>query len=257
MKSNRAYGRHTPTPLPFRAMLERSTVSLPLAVDLRANCGPIKDQGQEGSCTAHAGTSAAEWIYRAYRKEQTVFSPAYLYTNELDAQGSFPQDAGSDGTTLCQQVIAKGLCPLANDPYVPGQIVANTPDQDTAAGGFKLIGAYHGLVGSKTALSVLGDPIPFPVLMGFSVMDDFENCNGVYLAKGNPLGEGHEMVATGGYDVGDTPMFRPANCPPAVLFQNSWGQDWGWDSGYVWVALSVLDDPDTDLKIMHPGKPWA
>jgi len=39
----------------------KAAKSLPAAVDLRAWCSPIEDQGSLGSCTAHAGVGIAEY----------------------------------------------------------------------------------------------------------------------------------------------------------------------------------------------------
>ncbi len=90
----RRYGRKEPPPLPHHMMLARRTSGLPAVIDLRAWAGPIKDQGDEGSCTAHAGSSAREWISRKYFGKQPIQSPQFLYARELDAQGSFPDDDG-------------------------------------------------------------------------------------------------------------------------------------------------------------------
>lgn len=256
---NRTYDRHIPAPLPSYRLLTRVSANLPPTVDTRPFCGPIKDQGQEGACTAHAGTSASEWIHRAYLKSKSlVFSPQYTYAKELIAQGSFPNDVGSDGTTLCGTLIASGCCELALYPYKAGDIETPTPNQDANAATHTL-GAYHGLTGSAVALSVLGDPVPWPVCVGFTVYESFESdataSSGIY----NPgVGEsslgGHEVLMVG-YDVGDSATLRPDTCPPAVLIQNSWGTGWGL-GGFFWMALPVLDDPDTDLKIAHAGGPW-
>src|SRR5258708_6180195 len=163
----RKYGRKVPLPLPLHRMLSRRNPALPPGVDTRANCGPIKDQGSEGSCTAHAGTSANEWIHRAYLKSAPVFSPQYTYIKELIEQGSFPNDVGSDGVTLCDVLIADGCCEESLYPYVAGQLTATTTAQDLNAASTRL-GAYHGLIGSETALSVLADATPWPVEIGFT-----------------------------------------------------------------------------------------
>src|SRR5580704_438589 len=68
---------------------------VPQQVDLREWGGPIKDQGEEGSCTGHAFSSAREWIARMYEKTSPILSPQCLYAEELLAEGSFPQDAGA------------------------------------------------------------------------------------------------------------------------------------------------------------------
>src|SRR5689334_15130134 len=56
--------------LRFRASL----VEIPTSVDLRPFCPPIEDQGGLGSCSAHASTSAMEFLYR---KAQIPTPPAF------------------------------------------------------------------------------------------------------------------------------------------------------------------------------------
>jgi hypothetical protein len=257
----RKYGRKIPAPLPAHRMISRAVPNLPPAVDLRSWCGPIKDQGELGSCTGHAFSSAMEWIFRKYLAKQPVLSPLYLYAKELIADGNFPNDDGSTGTTGCNVSIVDGCCQDSLYPDSLQTIEQPTPAMDANAKQYAM-GAYHGLTGSQVALSVLGDPIPWPVQMGFTAYSSFESgevaSSGIYNPQaGESVLGGHEMTATAGYDFGPTPTFRPANCPPAVLFQNSWGENWGWNgSGMVWIVLSVLDAPDTDLKIVHSGAPW-
>lgn len=257
--AGRRYGRKTPLPLPAHRMLTAVNPNLPSVVDLREWCGPLKDQSDEGSCTAHAGTSANEWIHRKYLRSTPIFSPQYTYAKELLLQGNFPTDEGSDGVTLCNTMIVSGCCEESLYPYVAGQILMPTADQDTNAAGYRL-GAYHGLAGSAVALSVLGDPTPWPVEIGFTVYESFEGSatasTGVMSlpAPGESILGGHEVLAVG-YDIGDTPSIRPADCPPAFLIQNSWGASWG-DKGFFWMPLAIADAGDTDLKIAHAGAPW-
>lgn len=253
------FDRNVPEPLPVHMMLTRDKVTQPV-VDLRQWLGPRKNQGQEGACTAHAGTEDGEWIYRKYKNQSPIFSPQYTYAKELQKQGDFPQDDGSDGTTLCEVIIENGFCELDAYPYVAGQINAPTPDQAANAAKFKLVGAYHGLQGSTTALSVISDPVPWTVCMGFTVYDSFESnqvaTTGIYNPQpGEGILGGHEVHIVG-CDVGDTPTLRPANCPPAMLVENSWGEGWGWEGGFFWAVLSVLNDAQTDLKVFHLGAPW-
>ena len=255
----RRYGRKIPAPLPAHRMLWRVSAGLSPVIDLREWCGPIKDQGAEGSCTAHAGTSANEWIHRRYLENSSVvFSPQYTYAKELIAQGNFPQDAGSDGVTLCNTMIANGCCELSTYPYVAGQIEMPTAAQDANAAQYRM-GAYHGLTGWGVAMSVLGDPVPWPVEMGFTVYSSFESDATAQTGIYNPGSDeevlgGHEVLLVG-YDLGATPTLRPANCPPAFLVQNSWGTGWGL-SGFFWAVTAVLNDGQTDLKICHSGHPW-
>ena len=213
------------------------------------------------SCTAHAGTSAREWINRAYLHRSGIFqfSPAYTYAKELLAQGNFPEDSGSDGVTLCGTMVTDGCCELSLSPYAAGQISKPTLEQDANAR-LHTLGAFHGLQGSSTALSVLGDPTPWPLLIGFTVPPLFESSevatSGYLPEAGGSIG-GHEVLGVG-YDItedGDNRRIRPVGCPPAFLIQNSWGAGWGL-SGFFWMPITYLDREDTDIKIAHSGQPW-
>lgn len=255
------YDRIQPPPMAAHRMITKVSEGLLPVADLRLHCGPVKDQGPEGSCTAHANAEGAEWEFRAYLNKQPIFSPQYTYEKELIHDGSFPNDNGSDGETACIVAIASGFCELSLDPYIAGRIVRPTAEQDKNAAQWRL-GAYHGLSGSSVAQSVLGDPVPWPVLMGFDVYDSFESDEvaqtGIYnpnMASESILG-GHEILIVG-YDLGARPTLRPVSCPPAFLVMNSWGTGWGWNgTGFFWAVPGVLNDPNTDLKIAHLGHPW-
>jgi len=258
--ADRRYGRSAPPPMPLHRMLRRITPGLSPAVSLLASAGPVKNQSDEGSCTAHAGTGAMEWIFRAYHKAQPILSPQYLYACELLRQGNFPEDSGSDGQTLCESMIFKGCCLESAYPYVAGQILSPTAAQDATARHYAM-GAYHGVGGSAVAASVLGDPVPWPLLIGFTVYNSFES-DAVAATGIVPLPKPQEAVLGGhevlclGYDIGVNPTIRPQGCPPAFLIRNSWGAGWGLN-GNCWMPREYFDMADTDIKIAHSGHPWA
>jgi hypothetical protein len=145
---------------------------VPLHVDLREWGGPIKDQGEEGSCTGHAFSSAREWIARKYEKASPILSPQCLYVEELIADGSFPKDEGAMPRTGCQALTAKGCCEASLYPYVAGKFTAPTVAQAQNALKYKT-GAYHRIGSLPDFLSCLADPTPWPVPVGFAVYESF------------------------------------------------------------------------------------
>jgi len=257
--SGRRYGRSKPAPLPAHRMISRAATGLPAVVDLRKWCGPIKDQGDLGSCTGHAFSSAMEWIFRKYLGKQPILSPLYLYAKELIADGDFPNDDGSTGVTGSNVAIANGCCEDSLYPDASQTIEQPTPEMDANAAEYRM-GAYHGLSSSLVAQSVLGDPTPWPVEIGFTVYQSFESdavaktgIMPVPASREAVLG-GHEVLIVG-YDLDSTPTIRPADCPPCFIVQNSWAESWG-DKGFFYMPVEILDAADTDLKIVHAGAPW-
>lgn len=57
----------------------RKAVKLPFAVDLRAWCSPIENQGNLGACTAHAGVGLIEYYERKSSGKHIDASRLFLY----------------------------------------------------------------------------------------------------------------------------------------------------------------------------------
>jgi Papain family cysteine protease len=226
------------------------SASYPQQVDLREFAGPIKDQGQEGSCTGHAFSSAREWMARRYEHTFLILSPQYLYVEELIADGSFPHDAGAMPRTGCRTLTTKGCCEASLYPYVAGRLAAPTLEQEQNALKYKA-GAYHRIGTLQDFLGCLADPTPWPVTIGFTVYESFMTpaVARTGLVPTPKPGEqpqgGHEVLCLG-YDLSKQ----------LALVQNSWGDSWG-QQGYFWMPFAVITAPDTDLWIVHTGRPWS
>ena len=230
--------------------LSRATPSdYPAVVDLREFGGPIKDQGEEGSCTGHAFSSAREWIARKYEKASPILSPQCLYAEELIADGDFPNDDGAMPRTGCQVLTKLGVCEASLFPYVAGKITAPTPAQAANALKYKT-GAYRRLSTLVDVISCLANKTPWPVTVGFTVYESFMSQQvadtGIMpIPKPDEQQQGGHEVLCLGYD----------QTRQLALIQNSWGDSWG-QKGYFWMPFKTLIDPSTDLWIVHTGSPW-
>jgi C1A family cysteine protease len=227
----------------------RRLAPVPQHVDLRQWGGPIKDQGDEGSCTGHAFSSAREWMARRYERTSPILSPQCLYVEELLADGSFPKDEGAMPRTGCQVLTARGCCEASLYPYVSGKFTAPTPEQSQNALKYKT-GAYHRIGTLPDFLSCLAEPTPWPVLVGFVVYESFmteQVADTGIMAIPDPDEQqqgGHEVLCLG------------YNLPNHMaLIQNSWGDGWG-QKGYFWMPFEVIASPNTDLWMVHTGGPW-
>ncbi len=222
---------------------------IPQHVDVREWSGPIKDQGEEGSCTGHAFSSAREWIARKYEKSSPILSPQFLYAEELIAEGRFPGDEGAMPRTGCRVLAAKGCCETALYPYAAGQLTMATTEQLQNALRYKT-GAYHRIESLSDFLRCLADATPWPVAVGFTVYESLmtQQVADTGVMPIPKLGEwqrgGHEVLCVG-YDL-------PKQL---ALMQNSWGDGWG-QGGYFWMPFDVVASADTDLWMVHTGGPW-
>ena len=222
---------------------------VPQHVDLREWGGPIKDQGEEGSCTGHAFSSAREWIARMYEKSSPILSPQCLYVEELLADGSFPNDEGAMPRTGCQVLTSKGCCEVSLYPYVAGNFTVPTAAQAQNALKYKT-GAYHRIETLSDLLNCPADRTSWPVLVGFVVYESFltrQVADSGVMPIPKPGEEpqgGHEVLCLG-YDL-------PKQL---ALIQNSWGDSWG-QRGYFWMPFEVISSPDSDLWMVHTGGVW-
>lgn len=246
-KNNRRYGFFPSLP---DALTPRFKFTAPLAippsVDLTPWCGPVKDQGQLGACTAFAGTGYLEYLYRRFKNQQPVLSPLFLYYKEREADGDLGQgDTGSFGSTTVKVINQVGVCEESVDPYDISQFETAPTDAQIADAANWKAGAYHAMDTPDIRFSVASN---YPVLIGISVYDSFESSDWgsdwtMPAPSGSLLG-GHEIYIKG-YD--DTRQ--------AFDVRNSWGTGWG-RSGDFWLPYTLLPQILSEARMQHFGKPW-
>lgn len=231
-------------------------------VDFRSKVPYIKDQGQAGSCTAHAGTSFMELLYRTQpswlAKKVDVntlrFSPLFVYGQERMREGTFDSDAGADSRTIFQVLASTGACLESNDLYDAKKIfISPTKEQLADASKYK-IGSYHRIIDVETAKTVLVSGYTFTI--GMPMYQQFEGDEAatsgkIAMPSGSSIG-GHEMHVVGCDDSKE--VFGEIG---AFIVQNSYGFEWG-DKGYCYIPYEYFNKmvSEWDAWTGHFGKPW-
>lgn len=220
--------------------------------------GPVLDQGQEGSCTAHAAAADREflhWKTLSDRGEtvapdsEGLYSPSFIYYLERKEDGSLDQgDCGSYGRTSCL-VLRKYGCALRKDmPYVAGDFSTEPTQAQLDAAAKWATGQYHRLATVDDMKSCIASGYNFRI--GFTVYESFESIgsDGLWSPKTSErvLG-GHEVLGIGYDDAVNGGSF---------LVRNSWGR-WG-ASGNFHMRYIDAANPDVlmDAWIQHLGK-WS
>lgn len=211
---------------------------LPQSVDLRnSNMPLIWDQGDLGSCTAHAIGAAFEYQERQEQAEDFVPSRLFIYYNERKMEGTVNSDSGAMIRDGIKSLNIYGTCPEDMWPYdIPK--FRNKPTTKC----YQIAQRHQAMSYSRVARLLtqmkgcLSDGYPF--VFGFSVYESFESRS---VAKTGMVpmpktGEqqlgGHAVMACGYND--NTARF---------LVRNSWGPKWG-QSGYFWMPYGYLLNPD-------------
>jgi C1A family cysteine protease len=226
--------------------------ALPPAMDLETFCGPVKDQGQLGACTAFAGSGNLEYLFRRFKVQQPVFSPLFLYYQERKLNGSLDEgDCGSDGRTSCAAMQSVGVCLEADDVYISAHFQTEPTAFQIAEAAIRKSGAYHSILNVQDMKSCIASD--YPILVGFSVYSSFESpeiaSTGIMpvpnVSKEQLLG-GHEVLMIG-YD----------DSKQAFKVRNSWGSGWG-AAGNFWMPYEVAADKNIvqDAWMQHLGLPW-
>ena len=93
----------------------KTAKALPAKVDLRQWCSPIENQGELGSCTAHAGTALYEYFERKAFGKYIDGSRLFLYKATRNLLGW----EGDDGATLRAMMGAIALFGIVPEKFWP------------------------------------------------------------------------------------------------------------------------------------------
>src|SRR5437763_15228736 len=124
----------------------------PPSVDLRAECPPVYDQGQLGSCTANGIGGAIEFDQRKQGTREFSPSRLFIYYNERVIEGTVSQDAGAQIRDGIKTVAKLGAPPETDWPYDISKFTQRPPTQAYSDAKQDLVAAYARVVQDITQM---------------------------------------------------------------------------------------------------------
>ena len=185
------------------------SVVLPKVWDLRKDMQPIRDQGQQGTCSAQTAAAMKEWQEKVDIKFGAYMSPQFVYNLRTGGgEGMTPKDT--------MEILYKiGIVPESIYPY---ETIKKITDKEfRLAQYYKILGyaQINTLDALKKALYANG-----PCYAGFYVY----NPDSMEFWK--PTSKGQEML--GGHAVCVCGYLEDS-----FIIRNSWSESWG-DKGYTY-----------------------
>lgn len=220
---------------------------IPPAIDNRKWCSPVRNQGQIGSCTAHAAVGMYEYMENQAHGKHLEGSELFVYKNtrmlmatrgELSTNGE-----GDTGATIRAALGSLAYCGVAPEESYP--YVEELYDQIPNNFVYALAQSYqieqylrldYDIANPKANLDRIKEWLAkgFPVMCGFTCYKDVlrqaETTGGHLAFPGqNDIAEGGHAIMICGYD----------DNKGAFLIKNSWGPEWG-EGGYGWLDYNYV-----------------
>jgi len=214
--------------------------NVPATVDLRHVMPPVLDQGQIGSCTANAASTALCYLLKKERR--IVFFPSrlYIYWNtRVNIEGvAGSEDSGCCIRNVCKAVQKYHACQEGLWPYVVSRF-AVAPSLLA----YKNANLYRDVVYSSVAqdLATMQKTLTsgHPIVVGIQVYESFET-DSVAATGVVPMPDMANETCYGGHCVlivgYDTAKAR-------FIAMNSYGTGWG-AAGYFYIPFEYM---------LHPG----
>lgn len=184
-----------------------ATPVLPKAVDLRKWDTPIRNQGQEGLCTAFAGVAAMEQLAKDVGVDYS----------ERDAWNMYQQYSCA---AFVRALSAKKICDEKHWPYQNTRAPYVGCALNRTHGKIRTTYLYNNIDAVKLALSK-----GLPVYVGMTVPQHMTTCGKTIPANSRPTSSGHALKISG-YEDGTVDY---------GILKNSWGPKCG-DKGYQYFA---------------------
>lgn len=206
---------------------------------------PIRDQGNQGSCTGHGTRSLGQYMRAKEGQEPLELSPRFIYYNARVMEHTVKEDSGAEIRDCIKQVARLGFASEKDCPYSAANFTKRPSNrayvdarQDMAV---EYLRPAQTLIGLKQAIAE-----GWGFVFGFAVYENFESPaveqTGIMgMPQGRMLG-GHCVWACGYNDA--------AVHNGAFLCGNSWNTNWGAkhphkdERGYFYMPYSYITDND-------------
>jgi C1A family cysteine protease len=229
--------------------------SLPIPAKLPDHVDPlgandvVEDQGQLGSCTGHATTTAVEIITGA----RTQYSRLMTYYNGRLIENNVANDDGAVIRDVIKGVQKYGISRESLWPYVEAKFAKKpTAKSYTDALGLRTkIASYERITTLEQVKTALAAGLP--VVFGFSVPEYFESAEVArtgwvrFPTSKDKMVGGHAVCAIGYDDRKSAPI-------PYVWVRNSWSSAWGLKGNFR-MDQQWFTDPTRlvdDMWVIHP-----
>jgi C1A family cysteine protease len=225
------------------------TATLSSKTDLRQWCSPIEDQGQLGSCTAHAGVGLYEYFERRAFGKYIDGSRLFLYK----VTRNLLKWEGDDGAYLRTTMGAMAMFGIVPEKYWPYSVHKFNEEPSaflySYAQNFQALLYYRLDVQGVTKEHLLEKikqhlRMGLPLIFGFTCytsLDTADDGNIPFPDRNEEVEGGHAVMAVG-FD--DKKEIVNCNNPSiktkgAIMIRNSWGTEWG-DNGYGWLPYDYI-----------------
>lgn len=199
-----------------------SAAPLASSIDLRPEAPRIEDQGEIGSCTANASTSAMEYVYAKAGKPVIQMSRLFLYfATRVWTEGTpATEDSGAQIRDVMTTLAKYGCCSEDTMPYAPENFSAVPTTPAIAEAMTHLVTKYYACPNLRAIKTAMASG--YPCVGGFSVpasmmSDQTAKTGMVQMPQPEEEFVGGHAILFVGYD----------DSTRLLTFENSWGTGWG------------------------------
>ena len=210
--------------------------SLPPRADLRANCSPVEDQGQIGSCVACTVVGALEYQERRSGRSTTDLSRMFVYYNARRLSGTEGRDAGTTVPRGMAALLAYGAPPEDLWPYDTGRVGELPSDRAFAAARDHVPAEYARVSGLEHVQGAIFRqyPVVFSASLPIRCYDEAGRTGVIPEPLQSELDEvrtevGRHAMLLVGYDLNEG----------VFIVRNSWGPGWG-EAGYCRMTIDTF-----------------